>query len=136
MLLIWILSSDIFFKRPNMILFSLCANVYLSFGVTKYRNYKKRKKNKSEKKLLCVTFRSINILFRMFCPEKLQLPHPWKYSRPASTGMGATQSASRRCPCPTDRVWDEVSFKVPHSSNPNQCVILPFLGKGFPPFFF
>lgn len=51
LLLIWVLSSDIFSKDQTWFLFLFCAKVYLSFGVTKYRNYTKRKKKaKKERK--------------------------------------------------------------------------------------
>lgn len=49
------------------------------------------------------------------CPEKLQLLHPCKCSRPGRMGFGATWS-SGRCPCPEQRSW-----RVP--LNPGHSII-------------
>ena len=50
----------------------------------------------------------------------VQLPHPWKRSKPGWMELWAARS-SGRCPCPWQEGWNEMMFKVP--SNPNCSMI-------------
>lgn len=53
--------------------------------------------------------------------------HPWRCLRPGWMGLWATWSGGRR-PCPWQRGWNQVIFKVP--SSPNHSLILRFCEKG------
>ena len=49
------------------------------------------------------------------CPERWEMSHPWKHSRPGWTGLWATWS-SWRCPCSLQGHWTRWSLKVASNS--------------------